>query len=119
MKFTVCAVLLAVTAASAGSARADEGLWTFDQFPSAKVKAAYGVDIDQAWLNKVQAAAVRLSVGCSSSIVSGEGLLLTNNHCAADCATAVSPTGSDYLKNGFLAATKPGKRPARSWTPRS
>ncbi len=110
MKFTVCAVLLAVTAASAGSARADEGLWTFDQFPSAKVKAAYGVDIDQAWLNKVQAAAVRLSVGCSSSIVSGEGLLLTNNHCAADCATAVSPTGSDYLKNGFLAATQPEEK---------
>jgi hypothetical protein len=109
MKFIACAAIFAV-AACAGAARADEGLWTFDQFPSAKVKAAYGVEIDQAWLNKVQAAAARLSVGCSSSIVSGQGLLLTNNHCVADCARAVSPAGSDYLKNGFLAAIKPEEK---------
>lgn len=42
-------------------ALADEGMWTFDNFPAATVKTRYGVDIDQAWLDHVQGAAVRLS----------------------------------------------------------
>ena len=45
-------------------ARADEGLWTFDNFPAAAVKAKYGVTIDKAWLDRVRHAAVRLSTGC-------------------------------------------------------
>ena len=72
--------LLLLTAAS----RADEGMWTFDNFPSAAVKAKYGVNVDQAWLDHVRGAAVRLSVGCSASVVSGEGLVLTNHHCVRD-----------------------------------
>ena len=45
-------------------AHADEGMWTFDNFPSAKVKTAYGVTIDQAWLDHVRGAAVRVSSAC-------------------------------------------------------
>jgi hypothetical protein len=85
-------------------ARADEGMWTFDNFPSAKVKAAYGVTIDQAWLDHVRGAAVRLSSGCSASVVTGEGLVLTNNHCVADCAQALSAAGRDYFKDGYQVA---------------
>ena len=72
--------LLAATAAIAllsAAARADEGMWTFDAFPSAKVAAAYGKAPDKAWLDKVQGSAARLTGGCSSSLVSAEGLLLT------------------------------------------
>ena len=68
-------------------------MWTFDNFPAAKVKAAYGVDITPAWLDHVRAASVRLSVGCSGSVVSGQGLVLTNNHCVAGCAHDLSPPG--------------------------
>ena len=89
-----------------GAAEADEGLWTFDNFPAAKVKAALGVDITPAWLDRVRGASARLSVGCSSSVVSGSGLLLTNDHCVADCAQAISPKDADYAKAGFLAVTK-------------
>ena len=71
---------LALLALTPSLVRADEGMWTFDNFPSAKVKAAYGVTIDQAWLDHVRGAAVRLSSGCSASVVTGEGLVLTNNH---------------------------------------
>jgi hypothetical protein len=85
-------------------ARADEGMWTFDNFPSAKVKAAYDVTIDQAWLDHVRGAAVRLSSGCSASVVTGEGLVLTNNHCVADCAQALSAPGRDYFKDGYQVA---------------
>ena len=104
----VSAALALALAASA--ARADEGLWTFDNFPAAKVKAAYGVDITPAWLARVQAAAVRLSVGCSGSVVSAEGLVLTNDHCATDCVQALSSAGRDYQKDGFLAAARTDER---------
>jgi hypothetical protein len=98
--------LAALAAAAAPAARADEGLWTFDNFPAAKVKAAYGVDINPAWLARVQGAAVRLSVGCSGSVVSAQGLTLTNNHCATDCVQALSSQARDYQKAGFLAAAR-------------
>lgn len=55
-------------------AHADEGLWTFDNFPSAAVKAKYGVDINPAWLDHVRGAALRLSTGRSASIVTVNGI---------------------------------------------
>jgi len=87
----------------AGAARADEGYWTFDNVPAAKVKAAYGVDITPQWLARVQGAAVRLSVGCSASEVSAGGLVLTNDHCVSDCVQAFSTPEHDVPKEGFLA----------------
>ena len=110
MKAVQFAATLAACAFLAGSAHADEGLWTFDNFPAAKVKAAYGVDITPAWLDRVRGAAARLSVGCSSSVVSGGGLLLTNDHCVADCAEAISPKDQDYTAAGFLAAARSDER---------
>ena len=105
-KLMTGAAALIASAAFAGSAFADEGMWTFDNFPAAKVKAAYGVTIDQAWLDRVRGAAARLSSGCSSSVVTGAGLILTNNHCVADCAQNLSSAGHDYFKSGYQAATR-------------
>jgi len=110
MKAGLFAFALALEAIVAGGARADEGLWTFDNFPSEKVKAAYGVDISPAWLARVQANAVRLSVGCSASVVSAEGLTLTNDHCATDCVQAFSTEAHNYQKTGFLAPTQAEER---------
>lgn len=103
--------LLAATAIVAlapfSAAQADEGMWTFDAFPTAKVQAAYGSAPDQKWLDTVRASAVRLTGGCSASVVSSQGLVLTNNHCVVDCAQANSTTDNDLLANGFVAADKP------------
>jgi hypothetical protein len=88
-----------------GHAFADEGMWTFDAFPAAKMKAAHGFAPDQAWLTKVQQSAVRLSVGCSASLVSDSGLILTNWYCASSCVADLSSAEEDYGLNGFLAAT--------------
>jgi V8-like Glu-specific endopeptidase len=65
-------------------------LWTFDNFPAAAVKAKYGVTIDQAWLDRVQHATIGLSTGCSASVVSPDGPVLTNQHCILDCAQSLS-----------------------------
>ena len=77
----VAGAAVAILGLSASAARADEGLWTFDNFPAAAVKAKYGVTNDQALRDRVQHASVRLSTGCSASLVSPEGLVLTNHHC--------------------------------------
>ena len=91
-------------------AEADEGLWTFDNFPAAEVRAKYGVTIDQAWLNSVQQSAVRLSTGCSASLVSREGLVLTNHHCVEDCVENLSTPERDHIKTGFLTASRAEER---------
>ena len=62
--------VMAMTAAPS-SARADEGMWTFDNFPIQTVNDKYGTRIDQAWLDRVRNSAVRLQ-GCSASFVSDE-----------------------------------------------
>ncbi len=104
-RFTRAGLLAAVAtfALAAQPAMADEGMWTFDNFPTAQVKEAYGWAPDQQWLDDVQAAAVRLTGGCSASFVSGQGLILTNHHCVASCLFDNSRQGSDYLKNGYVA----------------
>jgi V8-like Glu-specific endopeptidase len=106
MRIARSAALLAAVALPLSAAHADEGMWTFDAFPAAKMQADYGFAPDQAWLDKVRLAAVRLTGGCSASFVSPEGLILTNHHCVAGCLQDMSSAKADYLKNGYTAATR-------------
>lgn len=87
-------------------AKADEGMWTFDAFPAAKMRASYGWAPDQAWLDKVRTAAVRLTGGCSASFVSDAALILTNHHCVATCVEQNSTADNNILKTGFTAGTR-------------
>ncbi|GAA4774566.1 S46 family peptidase [Stakelama sediminis] len=91
-------------------AHADEGMWTFDAFPAAKMQAKYGWAPDAAWLKHVQNSAVRLTGGCSASFVSGEGLILTNHHCVRECAQDLSDASHDYIANGFVADDRTAER---------
>jgi hypothetical protein len=93
-------------AAQPAAVRADEGMWTFDNFPVAAVNKEYGLRIDQGWLDHVRLASVRLSSGCSASLVTTQGLVLTNHHCVRDCAQQLSSPGSDHVKDGFQTATR-------------
>lgn len=94
---------LVALAATAAPLKAEEGMWTFDNFPTAKVRAEYGWAPDKAWLDRVQAAAVRLTGGCSASFVSPQGLILTNHHCVASCIFENSTGENDLLDKGFTA----------------
>lgn len=91
-------------------AAAEEGMWTFDGFPSEQVREQYGWAPDQEWLDRVQAASVRLTGGCSASFVSPDGLILTNHHCIASCLYENSTDESDLLANGFIAAAREEER---------
>ena len=110
MRFSKYFAFAAIAALPFTAARADEGMWTFDNFPAAKMRADYGWAPDQAWLDKVRSAAVRLTGGCSASFVSAEGLILTNHHCVAGCLQDVSSAKVDYVRNGFTAAAKTNEK---------
>jgi hypothetical protein len=106
LAFVAPALFLAPVPFVSKSARADEGMWTFDNFPAAAVKQKYNVDITPAWLDRVRGAAVRLSSGCSASVVSANGLVLTNHHCVRDCVQALSTARVNYIEDGFMAVRR-------------
>ena len=91
-----------LAAVLSGVSFADEGMWTFDNFPLARVNSQYGLKLDQAWLDHVRLAAVRLQ-NCSASFVSADGLILTNHHCAESCLAENSDKDASLIDSGFLA----------------
>jgi hypothetical protein len=100
-----CAALWLLTVAVAGDALADEGMWTFDNFPTAKMQAKYGWAPDAAWLAHARLSSIRLAQGCSASLVSAQGLVMTNDHCVRECLSELAGAGHDYVANGFYALT--------------
>jgi hypothetical protein len=82
---------------------ADEGMWTFDNFPKSKVKIAYGFEPSDDWLGQVMRASARIGAGCSASFVSSEGLVVTNHHCVHDCLEAISTAKRDLASGGYYA----------------
>lgn len=92
-------------AAAAAPAHAEEGMWTFDNFPIARANATLGTQIDQAWLDRVRLSSVKFG-GCSAGLVSGEGLVMTNNHCVATCVANLSTQAVNYAETGFTPRTR-------------
>lgn len=82
--------------------RADEGMWTFDHPPIAKIKAATGFAPDRAWLDHQRLAALRFPGG-SGAFVSRDGLVLTNHHIAHPWLERLGGPDRDYIRDGFLA----------------
>jgi hypothetical protein len=93
-----------------GQARAEEGMWTFDAAPLARLEQSLGVKLDRDWLDRLRLASVRLSAGCSAALVSREGLALTNQHCLLGCVQNLSTTGRDYVAGGFLTEGRAEER---------
>lgn len=97
-------VLAGLLSLNLGIALADEGMWTYNQFPSAKVGDAYGFAPGSDWLKQLQLASVRIAGGCSASVVSPDGLVMTNHHCARECIQNLSGMlKKDFNKDGFIA----------------
>jgi Peptidase S46 len=104
MRRFILAVSLVLTVA--GLASADEGMWLFNHAPTAKIKAKYGFQLTQPWLDHTRLASVRFNNGGSGSFVSPDGLTFTNHHVAQKCLYGLSTQGQDLYKTGFYAKTR-------------
>jgi V8-like Glu-specific endopeptidase len=100
------ASLCLAAALCAAPALADEGMWTYNNFPAAKVKARYGFEPTKDWLDHLRLSSVRIAGGCSASVVSPDGLVMTNHHCARHCIENLSGNmKKDFNRDGFFAKT--------------
>jgi hypothetical protein len=99
-------VCLAFAFLFSAMASADEGMWLYNEAPKSKIKAAYGFQLTQEWLDHVRLSSVRFNNGGSGSFVSADGLTFTNHHVGAACVQQLSTEGHDYIKSGFYAKTQ-------------
>lgn len=106
---------VALAAQSMDSVRAgrfDNGkMWTFDSPPVDYLRETYGFAPDAAWFERARLGALRIP-GCSASLVSSRGLVMTNHHCGREATTEVTREGENLLDNGFYAAAQADERKA-------
>ncbi len=99
-RLAVLASLIAVTAAL--PLRADEGMWTLDNPPTAMLQKEYGFTPTAEWLARAQKGCVNFG-GASGSFVSASGLVLTNHHVALNQLQKMSTPEKNYVRDGFFA----------------
>ncbi len=97
-------VLLLPAALVALVAAADEGMWTYNNFPKQMVQQRYGFSPSDAWLDHLRLSSVRFNNGGSGSFASADGLVITNHHVGLDCIHELSSAEHDYVAEGFYAA---------------
>src|SRR6266576_608945 len=97
--------LAMVTTIGGSLARADEGMWLFNNPPLRQLKEKYQFEPTSQWLEHLQKASVRFNSGGSGSFVSATGLCITNHHVGADALQKASSQQHNYLKDGFYAKT--------------
>jgi hypothetical protein len=98
-------LLLVLACAVCWPALAEEGMWTFDNFPVEAVRQTYGADIGRTWLEHVRLSTLRLA-NCSGAFVSPQGLILTNHHCIQQCLAELSSKERSLVQSGFKATAR-------------
>lgn len=100
------------------TAFADEGMWLLMYLKNknegdmkAKGMKISADDIYNLNKSSIKDAVVQLGGFCTGEIISKEGLMLTNHHCAFDAIASHSTVEHDYLTNGFWAYEKAQELP--------
>ena len=107
-------VILVAMAAVMGSysAMADEGMWMIQAIDAALEKKMQerGLELSAGEIYNADApgagiadAVVSMEFGCTGSIISDQGLLITNHHCAYSDIHGLSTPEHNYLEEGFWA----------------
>lgn len=99
-------LIIPIFLALAACARADEGMWLFNQPPREILRERYQFDATDAWLDHLQKSSVRFNSGGSGSFVSEDGLLISNHHVGADALQKLSTKEKNFVRDGFRARTQ-------------
>lgn len=98
-----------------------EGMYPMSELKRLNLqKAGMGLTAEELFSPKGDAlvnALVRVG-GCTGSFVSGEGLIITNHHCAFGAVAAASSVKNDYITDGFIARDREQEIPAQGLTVR-
>ena len=102
------------------SAFADEGMWmiqTIDRTLEKRMRAA-GLKLDGKMIydeekESLSDAVVALSFSCTGSMISRDGLMITNHHCAYSDIHALSTLDHNYLEDGFWAMNREEELPVK------
>lgn len=97
----VVGCLLLVTAAAG-----DEGMWLINRPPTQRLKERYQFEPSPAWLEHVQKSCVRFGRGGSASLVSADGLVMTNHHVGSGVLERLSTAERNLLADGYLASSR-------------
>ena len=105
------------------SAFADEGMWmiqTIDRTLEKRMRAV-GLKLDGKMIydeekESLSDAVVALSFSCTGSMISRDGLMITNHHCAYSDIHALSTLDHNYLEDGFWAMNREEELPVKGQT---
>ncbi len=105
--FTIIAFFIAFS-----SAMADEGMWFLMHIERLNYRdmQKMGLQLTPEEIYSVnnqslKDAIVQFNGGCTASIISESGLVLTNHHCGYSAITELSTAEQNHLKNGFWASS--------------
>ncbi len=95
---------------------AAEGMWTPAQLPElSDVLEAAGLEIEPGSMTDLTAHPMKAIVslgGCTASLVSPQGLVITNHHCAYGSISYNSTKERNLLRDGFVAGSFADELPA-------
>jgi len=81
-------------------------MWLLSNPPREALKTKYKFEPSEEWLKHMQRSVVRVGMGGTGSIVSPDGLVMTNNHVGLGAIAKLSTKDNDLMKNGFYAPTR-------------
>jgi len=111
MKSIKQALLLVFVLIYSHLAKADEGMWLPGLISRYNISAMQnaGLKLTAEQIYSVNQACIKDAIvsldygGCTGSIISPKGLLITNHHCGYEAIAEQSSVGSDFLTDGFWA----------------
>lgn len=117
--------MMAVALMFGATAFADEGMWMIQDINEALEKnmrarglklAANEIYNDEAPGTAVSDAVVSIGFYCTGSVISDQGLIITNHHCAYSNIAKLSTPEHNYLEDGFWAMTSEEEIPIEGET---
>jgi hypothetical protein len=109
--------LFILAAALAAPARADEGMWIPALIHKLNIQSMQnaGLQLTAEDIYSINNSSLKDAIvsigGCTAEMISPDGLLLTNHHCAFGDIQSHSSVENDYLQYGFWAKSKEDELP--------